>query len=283
MTLADALDTVRRVAAVRTTDVQTLALARGHGRVLAEPIGTASGSTLDAIAPGCVLTPLRIAHAAAAGVEVVRVRRRPTVAVFAVEGVDAAAVAAAQALLVGLLRADGLEPTGWPVLPADARSVEIAIRDAGCAFDAIVVCADANGRERVDAVLAGFGDVRVDRLDVDGAAQAACFGTLDAACVIALPLDALAIAGAYLTLGRALIDALEVRTDPRATRIGTLYATHPAPAAFAWARTGTDAGGACAWSLPAIPTDADAVLLPLMHGTDGAAGACIEALPLPAP
>lgn len=243
MNLADALDTVRRVAAVRTTDVQTLALARAHRRVLAESMLTPGGSTVDPAIPGHVLTPLRIAEAAGAGVEIVRVRRRPTIAVFVVDGPQRPAIDAAQALLVGLLRADGLEPTAWPALPADARSVEIAIRDAGCAFDAIAVCGDAAGLQLVDAVLGTFGDIRIDALDIEGAAGAARFATLDAACVFALPLHPLALTGLHLTLIRALVDALEARAEPRPMRRGRLDGSRRTPAGFEWAGARVDSSG----------------------------------------
>lgn len=253
MILADSLDTVRRVAAVRTTDVQTLALVRAHRRVLAEPMLRPDGSPVAVADPGHVLTPLRLARAAGAGVEIVRVRRRPTIAVYMVDGADRSAIDAAQALLTGLLRADGLEPTAWPALPADARSVEIAIRDAGCAFDAIAVCGDAVGLKLVDQVLGAFGDVRVDALDIGGAAAAARFATLDAACVLALPLDPLALTGLHLSLGRTLIDALEGRTEARLKRPGRFGAPRRSPAAFEWARGGLDPDG----SPTLVPLGAD--------------------------
>lgn len=287
MNPADALDIVRRVAAARATDVQTLSLPRAHGRVLAEPVRTPEGAPVTAAVPGQVLTPLRIARAAGAGVEVVRVRRRPTVAVFVVKNADGPAADAAQALVAGLLRADGLEPTVWPALPADARSVEVAIRDAGCAFDAIVVCADAGGRGFVDDVLAAFGDVRVDGLDVDGDADALRFATLDAACVLALPLDPLAITGLHLMLGRALFGALEARSEPRPRVRGRLAAPRRAARAFEWARVDVDERGV-ATLVPIIDARGaadgpDAVLVPANPTGDAPSDAGAEALPLPPP
>lgn len=280
MKLADALDTVRRVAAVRATDVQTLPLARGHGRVLAEPLCTPEGRSIDAVVPGHVLTPMRIAHAAAAGVEVARVRRRPTVAVFVIESADRAATGAAQALLVGLLRGDGLEPTAWPALPADARSVEVAIRDAGCAFDAVVVCGDAPGRALADSVLGVFGDVRVDGLDVEGEVRVARFATLDAACVFALPLDPLAITGVHLTLGRALIDTLEARVESRRQLRGRLKGVRVCSGSFEWAHADVASDGASTLAPlgSGAQLEANAVLPPL-SSTPRGDGPSVEALP----
>ncbi|GHA74145.1 hypothetical protein [Cognatilysobacter bugurensis] len=283
MNLTDALETVRRVGAVRTTDVQTLALARAHRRVLAEEMLGPDASPVDVAAPGQVLTPIAVAHAARVGVEIARVRRRPTIAVFVIESGDRGASDAAHALLTGLLRADGLEPTAWPSLQADERNVEIAIRDAGCAFDAIAVCGDTNGRALVDRVLAAFGDVRVAALDLDGEAAAFRFATLDAACVLALPLDPLALAGLYLTAGRALIDALEARTDRRLPQRARLDAPRATPRAFEWARARVDEPGVSTLVSTGMEVSAgapvDAVLLPESEGAAGDASSL--AVPLP--
>lgn len=92
-------------------------------------------------------------------------------------------------------------------------------------------------------MLGAFGDVRVDALDVGGDAGIARFATLDAACVLALPLDPLALTGLHLTLVRALVDALEVRKEARPTRRGRLDAPRQAPDAFEWACARVDSSG----------------------------------------
>src|SRR3546814_2715333 len=72
------------------------------------------------------------------------VARRPTVAVFTTgdELVEPGLPLAPGQIynsnreqLMGLLRADGLEPVAWPTLPDDPAQVESALRHAGNAFD----------------------------------------------------------------------------------------------------------------------------------------------------
>jgi hypothetical protein len=101
-----------------------------------------------------------------------------------------------------------------------------------------------------------------------------------------LPLDPLALTGLHLTLGRALVDALEVRTEARPTRCGPLEAPRRAPGAFEWACARVDPSGSSTLmplGVGSRDTDGpdrvepDAVLLP--QGMP--AGPTVDALPLP--
>ena len=107
--------------------------------------------------PGTVLTPARVSLAASLGLASLPVARRPTVAVFTTgdELVEPGLPLAPgeiydsnRELLMGLLRADGLEPTAWPRLPDDPGAVEIALRDAGCAFDLVITCGAVSAGEK---------------------------------------------------------------------------------------------------------------------------------------
>src|SRR5690606_3359337 len=94
------------------------------------------------------LTPARLALLAAQGIEAVEVVRPPTVAVFCTgdELVEPGMPLGPgqiynsnRELLMGLLRAEGLEPVAWPTLPDDPAVVESALRHAGEAFDLLRV------------------------------------------------------------------------------------------------------------------------------------------------
>ncbi|GAB2617656.1 molybdopterin-binding protein [Novilysobacter erysipheiresistens] len=222
-----ALAVVREVAANHRLESETLALSRCHGRVILQDV--VSSHAEDAAGPtirhGVVMTPARVALAASIGVPSLSVARRPTVAVFTT-GNDLVepgmSLAAGQAydsnreLLMGLLRAEGLEPTAWPRLPDDRRQIEIALRDAGCAFDLVVICGSSRSSAGgfVAGVLEQFGTVHLcDVPDVFGAPVQ--FASLDQAHVLGLPDDPLVLAAAWLTLGRALVDGLQGRIEPR--------------------------------------------------------------------
>jgi molybdopterin molybdotransferase len=177
------------------------------------------------LAAGTVLTPARVSLAAALGVASLAVSRRPTVAVFTTgdELVEPGMPLAPgqihdsnRDLLMGLLRADGLEPTAWPRLPDDPRQIEIALRDAGCAFDLIVTAGGVSAGEKdyLPDVLQRFGRTHFWKVRMKPG-MPLLFGTLDQARVLALPGNPVSVLATYLTLGRALVDGLQGRTEPR--------------------------------------------------------------------
>lgn len=236
--LIDASQIARKVAAQHRLETQSLVLSGTHGRILAQdlaPSGSTGGAMDTASRPqasghapvlraGDVLTPARVSLCASLGLASLQVSRRPTVAVFTIGGAPmepGIPLASGKAhdsnreLLMGLLLADGLQPTAWPRLPDSPRQVEIALRDAGCAFDLIFACGTGAGvgNDHVAAVLADFGQLHC-RIRMDADAQV-LFGSLDQARLLALPGDAGSLAPAYLTVGRALIDALQGRTQAR--------------------------------------------------------------------
>lgn len=175
---------------------------------------------------GQVLTPARVSLAASLGLSSLRVSRRPTVAVYT-SGDELVEPGMALApgeiydsnreLLMGLLRADGLEPTAWPRLPDDPKQVEIALRDAGCAFDLIITCGavSAGEKDHIPAVLQQFGQVHFWKARIKPG-MPVLFGSLDQARVLGLPGNPVSVFATYLGFGRALVDALQGRAEPRA-------------------------------------------------------------------
>jgi molybdopterin molybdotransferase len=108
-------------------------------------------------APGIVLTPTRVATAASLGFDRLDVATRPTVAVFTTgdELVPPGMPLAPgeihdsnRELLMGLLRADGLEPTAWPVLPDVPARIASVLRDAASSFDVVITCGGVSAGRR---------------------------------------------------------------------------------------------------------------------------------------
>lgn len=176
---------------------------------------------------GELLTPARVSLAASLGIASLRVSCKPTVAVFTTgdELVEPGMPLAGgqiydsnRDLLMGLLRADGLEPTAWPRLPDDPKQVEVALRDAGCAFDLIVTAGGVSAGEKdyLPGVLAEFGETHFWKVKMKPG-MPLLFGSLDQARVLALPGNPVSVLATYLTFGRALIDGLQGRTEPRST------------------------------------------------------------------
>jgi len=174
---------------------------------------------------GSVLTPARVSLAASLGLDALPVSRKPTVAVFTTgdELIEPGMPLqpgqiydSNRELLMGLLRADGLEPTAWPRLPDDARQVEIALRDAACAFDLVMTCGavSAGEKDHIPDVLQRFGEVHFWKVRMKPG-MPLLFGSLDQARVLGLPGNPVSVLATYLTLGQPLLDALQGREEPR--------------------------------------------------------------------
>ncbi|HTA66404.1 MAG TPA: molybdopterin molybdotransferase MoeA, partial [Xanthomonadaceae bacterium] len=106
---------------------------------------------------GTRLTPVQSSLAAAAGFAELPVARRPTVAVFTTGDelrppgqpiAPGEIYDSNRALLMGLLTAEGLEPTAWPILPDDPDRMRALLRDAGDAFDVVITCGGVSAGEK---------------------------------------------------------------------------------------------------------------------------------------
>ena len=174
---------------------------------------------------GCILTAARVSLAASLGIAQLEVAQRPTVAVFTTgdELVEPGLPLqpgeiynSNRELLMGLLRADGLEPTAWPTLPDDPERVASMLRDAASSFDVVITCGgvSAGEKDHVPALLQEHGDVHFWKVRMKPG-MPLLFGQLDQARFLGLPGNPVSVLATYLTLGRSLLDGLQGRAEPR--------------------------------------------------------------------
>ncbi|WP_149193439.1 gephyrin-like molybdotransferase Glp [Luteimonas suaedae] len=186
---------------------------------------------------GDVLSPSRVALCASQGMAELEVRRRPTVAVFTTgdELVEPGLPLRPGEIynsnreqLMGLLRAEGLEPVAWPTLPDDPGTIESALRHAGNAFDLVITCGgvSAGEKDHVPALLQAQGRVRFWKVRMKPGMPLllAEGGRLGDALFLCLPGNPVSVLATWLTLGRRLLDGLQGRREPRLrlhARLGT--------------------------------------------------------------
>lgn len=180
------------------------------------------------LAAGTPLTPSRIALAASQGLAAIGIARRPTVAVFTTgdELVEPGLPLAPGQLydsnreqLMGLLRADGLDPVAWPTLPDDPAQVESALRHAGHAFDVVLTCGavSAGEKDHLPALLQGKGQVHFWKVRMKPGMPVlfASGGALGNALFLCLPGNPVSVLATYLALARPLLDGMQGRVPPR--------------------------------------------------------------------
>jgi molybdopterin molybdotransferase len=180
------------------------------------------------LAAGGPLTPARIALAASQGLAELEVARRPTVAVFTTgdELVEPGMPLAPGQLynsnreqLMGLLRADGLEPVAWPTLPDDPAAVASALVHAGHAFDVVLTCGavSAGEKDHLPALLQAQGKVHFWKVRMRPGMPVlfAGGGSLGDALFLCLPGNPVSVLATYLALARPLLDRLQGRAAPR--------------------------------------------------------------------
>ncbi len=183
---------------------------------------------------GQVLKPSRIALAASMGLAAIEVSRRPTVAVFTTgdELVEPGLPLqpgqiynSNRELLMGLLRADGLEPTAWPTLPDEPARIESMLRDAAQAFDLVITCGavSAGEKDHIPAMLQTHGRVHFWKVRMRPG-MPLLFGELENAMFLGLPGNPVSVLSTYLTLGRSLIDAMQGRAESRPRCVARLTA-----------------------------------------------------------
>ena len=176
---------------------------------------------------GQVLTPPRVAMAAALGQAQLDISQRPTVAVFTTGDELIEPGIALQPgeiynsnreLLMGLLRADGLEPTAWPTLPDDPGRLSSMLRDAASSFDVVITCGavSAGEKDHIPALIHQHGCVHFWKVRMKPG-MPVLFGQIDRAQFLGLPGNPVSVLATYLTLGRALLDGLQGRAETRAS------------------------------------------------------------------
>lgn len=183
---------------------------------------------------GSLLSPARISLAATLGVAELAVSRRPTVAVFTTgdELVEPGLTLGPgqiynsnRELLMGLLRAEGLEPVAWPTLPDDPARIETALRDAASAFDMVITCGgvSAGEKDHLPALLETHGTIHFWKVKMKPG-MPVLFGEMDRALLLGLPGNPVSVLATFLTLGRELIEGLQGGAGPRARRFARLSA-----------------------------------------------------------
>ena len=174
---------------------------------------------------GWTLTPSRVALAAALGVDTLEVARRPTVAVFTTGDELVEPGIALQPgqiynsnreLLMGLLRADGIEPVAWPTLPDDRGRMASMLRDAASSFDVVVTCGavSAGEKDHLPGIVQEGGRVHFWKVRMKPG-MPLLFAALGDAQMIGLPGNPVSVLATWLTLGRALVDGMQGRAEPR--------------------------------------------------------------------
>lgn len=255
------------------------------------------------LAAGAVMTPARIALAAAQGLAELALVRRPTVAVFTIGGelVEPGLPLAhgqiyncSREQLMGLLRDDGLDPVAWPTLPDDPAQLESALRHAGHAFDVVITCGavSAGEKDHIPALLQARGRVRFwqVRMKPGMPLLLAEGGALGDALFLCLPGNPASVLATYLSLGRRLLDGLQGRAAPRPAwraRLATPWRKHHQRLEFLRGRLRSrDDGSLMVEPNPAdgshrmrAAADSDALIVLAEGARDLAAGAVVPVLP----
>ena len=253
-------------------------------------------------AAGEVLAPARVALLAAQGIASVAVARRPTVAVFSTgdELVEPGMPLAHgqvynsnRELLMGLLRAEGLEPVAWPTLPDDPAAIESALRHAGEAFDLVLTCGgvSAGEKDHLPALLQRRGKVHFWKVRMRPGMPVllADGGTLGPALFLCLPGNPVSVLATCLALARPLLDGLQGRAARRTwrARLAAPWHKRHERLEFLRGRLGSGAdGGLLVEPDPAdgshrmrAAADADALIVLGEGERDYAAGEVVEVLP----
>ncbi len=185
------------------------------------------------------LAPARVALAGALGIDRLPVSARPTVAVFTTgdELVEPGiALQPGQVynsnreLLMGLLRAEGLEPVAWPTLPDDPPRIAAMLGDAASSFDLVLSCGgvSAGEKDHLPALLRAQGRVHFWKVRMKPGMPLLA-GAWGRAQFLGLPGNPVSVLATWLTLGRGLLDGMQGReARPRLfARLGLpLHKTH---------------------------------------------------------
>ncbi len=177
------------------------------------------------VSRGMVLSPARVSMLAAMGQPQVMVSQRPTVAVFTTgdelveQGLPlrlGEIYNSNRALLMGLLRSEGLQPLAWPTLPDDPARMTSALLDAASSFDLVVTCGavSAGDKDFIPGLLQSQGAVHLWKVLMKPG-MPLLFGSMGRARLLGLPGNPVSVLATWLTLGRRLLDGLQGREEAR--------------------------------------------------------------------
>ena len=189
---------------------------------------------------GTSLSAVHVSLAASLGIERLPVSAKPTVAVFTTgnELVEPGMPLqpgeiynSNRELLMGLLRAEGLEPVAWPTLPDDPERIASMLQDAASSFDVVITCGAVSGGEKdhIPGMLQAHGSVHFWKVRMKPGMPLLA-GRLGQAQFLGLPGNPVSVLATFLTLGRALIDGLQGRSERprRVARLQTaIEKSHP--------------------------------------------------------
>ena len=172
---------------------------------------------------GTRLNAVQVSLAASFGIERLPVSARPTVAVFTTgdELVEPGMPLQVgeiynsnRELLMGLLRAEGLEPVAWPTLPDDPLRIASMLQDAASSFDVVITCGavSAGEKDHIPAMLQAHGRVHFWKVRMKPGMPLLA-GMLGRAQFLGLPGNPVSVLATWLTLGRSLIDGLQGRAE----------------------------------------------------------------------
>ena len=172
---------------------------------------------------GTRLNAVQVSLAASLGVERLPVSARPTVAVFNTgdELIEPGMPLqpgeiynSNRELLMGLLRAEGLEPVAWPTLPDEPERIASMLQDAASSFDVVITCGavSAGEKDHIPALLQAHGCVHFWKVRMKPGMPLLA-GSLGQAQFLGLPGNPVSVLATFLTLGRVLIDGMQGRAD----------------------------------------------------------------------
>lgn len=192
------------------------------------------------LAAGTRLDAVQVSLAASLGLASLPVSARPTVAVFTTgdELVEPGASLqpgeiynSNRELLMGLLRAEGLEPVAWPTLPDDPGRLAVTLADAAASFDVVITCGavSAGEKDHIPALLRAHGQVHFWKVRMKPGMPLLA-GQWGRAQFLGLPGNPVSVLATWLALGRTLVDGLQGREarPRRYARLETAIAkSHP--------------------------------------------------------